>query len=206
VGRWPRSGLGRLRRRTPGRGRDLRVDLHATDPGAQNRKNSPSIARLWLLIVDDFGLKPLRPPADEVSNLDFTEWGPGVPGQQSVGRRDARSHAPQRVLPGARRPQLSVATTTATTDPPASCQRDQNRSSLKPSMVPSTLVAAGFHMPETVAPLRPEGDSVLRFARPAQRHAARCFWPGDPSIPQSLGVLAVRTDRRALPSADAGET
>jgi len=50
-----------------------------------------TLARLPLLIIDDFGLKPLRPPADEdlhdliaeryertativTSNLDFTEW------------------------------------------------------------------------------------------------------------------------------------
>ena len=59
----------------------------------------PSIKKkLWnvLLVIDDFGLKPLRPPADEdfhaliaeryeqtttivTSNLDFSEWGTAFP-------------------------------------------------------------------------------------------------------------------------------
>lgn len=55
-----------------------------------------SLARVPLLIIDDFGLKPLRPPADEdlhdliaeryeqtatvvTSNLDFTEWDQAFP-------------------------------------------------------------------------------------------------------------------------------
>ena len=55
-----------------------------------------TLARVPLLIVDDFGLKPLRPPADEdfhdliaeryeqaativTSNLDFTEWDQAFP-------------------------------------------------------------------------------------------------------------------------------
>jgi DNA replication protein DnaC len=58
--------------------------------GGYERKLA-SLARVPLLIIDDFGLKPLRPPADEdlhdliaeryettstivTSNLDFTEW------------------------------------------------------------------------------------------------------------------------------------
>lgn len=55
-----------------------------------------SLARVSLLIIDDFGLKPMRPPADEdfhdliaeryeqtativTSNLDFTEWDQAFP-------------------------------------------------------------------------------------------------------------------------------
>jgi len=55
-----------------------------------------ALARVPLLIIDDFGLKPLRPPADEdlhdliaeryeqtstivTSNLDFTEWDQAFP-------------------------------------------------------------------------------------------------------------------------------
>lgn len=55
-----------------------------------------NLARVSLLIIDDFGLKPLRPPADEVlhelmaeryesaativsSNLDLTEWNQAFP-------------------------------------------------------------------------------------------------------------------------------
>ncbi len=63
--------------------------------GAYDRKLA-SLARVPLLIVDDFGLKPLRSPADEdlhdliaeryeqvatvvTSNLDFTEWDQAFP-------------------------------------------------------------------------------------------------------------------------------
>jgi len=63
--------------------------------GAYDRKLT-SLARVPLLIIDDFGLKPLRPPADEdlhdliaeryeqvttvvTSNLDFTEWDQAFP-------------------------------------------------------------------------------------------------------------------------------
>jgi DNA replication protein DnaC len=63
--------------------------------GAYDRKLA-SLARVPLLLIDDFGLKPLRPPADEdlhdliaeryeqvstviTSNLDFTEWDQAFP-------------------------------------------------------------------------------------------------------------------------------
>lgn len=63
--------------------------------GAWERKLA-SLARVDLLIIDDFGLKPLRPPADEdlhdliaeryetrativTSNLDFPEWDQAFP-------------------------------------------------------------------------------------------------------------------------------
>jgi DNA replication protein DnaC len=63
--------------------------------GAYERKLT-ALARVPLLIIDDFGLKPLRPPADEdlhdliaeryeeastivTSNLDFTEWDEAFP-------------------------------------------------------------------------------------------------------------------------------
>ena len=63
--------------------------------GAYERKLA-SLARVPLLIIDDFGLKPLRPPADEdlhdliaeryetaatvvTSNLDFPEWDQAFP-------------------------------------------------------------------------------------------------------------------------------
>ena len=63
--------------------------------GAYERKLA-SLARVPLLIIDDFGLKPLRPPADEdlhdliaeryeqtttivTSNLDFAEWDQAFP-------------------------------------------------------------------------------------------------------------------------------
>lgn len=63
--------------------------------GAYERRLT-SLTRVPLLIIDDFGLKPLRPPADEdlhdliaeryeqaativTSNLDFTEWDQAFP-------------------------------------------------------------------------------------------------------------------------------
>jgi DNA replication protein DnaC len=63
--------------------------------GSYERKLA-SLARIPLLVIDDFGLKPLRPPADEdlhdliaeryesaativTSNLDFTEWDQAFP-------------------------------------------------------------------------------------------------------------------------------
>jgi DNA replication protein DnaC len=63
--------------------------------GSYDRKLA-SLARVPLLIIDDFGLKPLRPPADEdfhdliaeryertatlvTSNLDFAEWDHAFP-------------------------------------------------------------------------------------------------------------------------------
>jgi len=63
--------------------------------GAYERKLA-ALARVPLLIIDDFGLKPLRPPADEdlhdliaeryeqaativTSNLDFPEWDQAFP-------------------------------------------------------------------------------------------------------------------------------
>lgn len=63
--------------------------------GAYERKLA-TLARVPLLIIDDFGLKPLRPPADEdihdliseryeqtstivTSNLDFSEWDEAFP-------------------------------------------------------------------------------------------------------------------------------
>ena len=60
------------------------------------------LAKIPLLIIDDFGLKPLRSPDDEdfhdlvaeryervatilTSNLDFPEWGEAFPGNKTIG-------------------------------------------------------------------------------------------------------------------------
>jgi DNA replication protein DnaC len=67
----------------------------ARGAGSYERKLA-TLARIPLLIIDDFGLKPLWPPADEdfhaliakryeqtttivTSNLDFEEWGNAFP-------------------------------------------------------------------------------------------------------------------------------
>ena len=78
--------------------------------GGYERKLA-SLARVPLLIIDDFGLKPLRPPADEdlhdliaeryetaativTSNLDFTEWDQAFPANRLLASAtlDRRRH------------------------------------------------------------------------------------------------------------------
>ena len=70
--------------------------LHAARATGAYERKLASLARVPLLIIDDFGLKPLRPPADEdlhdliaeryetastivTSNLDFPEWDQAFP-------------------------------------------------------------------------------------------------------------------------------
>ncbi len=76
-----------------------------------------TLANVPLLIFDDFGLKPLRPPADETfhdlvaeryeraatiltSNLDFTEWGDAFPANKMLGAAtlDRLRHGAYRVV------------------------------------------------------------------------------------------------------------
>lgn len=103
--------------------------------GAYERKLA-SLARVPLLIIDDFGLKPLRPPADEdlhdliaeryeqtatvvTSNLDFTEWDQAFPANRLLASATLdrlRHNAYCLVLDGAsyRAPKLSPAATKST--------------------------------------------------------------------------------------------
>jgi DNA replication protein DnaC len=70
--------------------------LHAARATGTFERRFQALARVPLLIIDDFGLKPLRSPHDEdfhdliaeryeraatviTSNLDFTEWGDAFP-------------------------------------------------------------------------------------------------------------------------------
>lgn len=70
--------------------------LHAARATASYERRFQALVRVPLLIIDDFGLKPLRPPHDEdfhdlvgeryeraatilTSNLDFNEWGDAFP-------------------------------------------------------------------------------------------------------------------------------
>ena len=72
--------------------------LHAARATDAYERKFMALARVPLLIIDDFGLKPLRPPHDEdfhdlvaeryertatviTSNLDFGEWGDAFPNQ-----------------------------------------------------------------------------------------------------------------------------
>jgi DNA replication protein DnaC len=84
--------------------------------GAYDRKLQ-SLARIDLLIVDDFGLKPLRAPHDEdfheliaeryerastivTSNLDFAEWGDAFPTNRMLGAAtlDRLRHGAHRIV------------------------------------------------------------------------------------------------------------
>jgi DNA replication protein DnaC len=72
--------------------------LHAARATDSFERKFANLVRVPLLIIDDFGLKPLRPPHDEdfhdlvaeryergatviTSNLDFGEWGDAFPNQ-----------------------------------------------------------------------------------------------------------------------------
>lgn len=84
--------------------------------GSYDRKLQ-QLARVDLLIVDDFGLKPLRPPHDEdfheliaeryeraatiiTSNLDFTEWTDAFPANRMLGAAtiDRLRHGAYRIV------------------------------------------------------------------------------------------------------------
>lgn len=74
----------------------LTASLNAARATGSYERKLTALARVPLLIIDDFGLKPLRPPADEdlhdliaeryeqastivTSNLDFAEWDEAFP-------------------------------------------------------------------------------------------------------------------------------
>lgn len=96
------------------------------------------LTKIPLLIVDDFGLKPLRSPDDEdfhdlvaeryertatilTSNLDFPEWGEAFPGNKMIGAAtlDRLRHGAHKIIldgesyrslkPGAERSKTSIA-------------------------------------------------------------------------------------------------
>ncbi|MFD3397277.1 ATP-binding protein, partial [Alteromonas macleodii] len=74
----------------------LLANLHAARATNTYEKRFQTLAKVDLLIIDDFGLKPLKSPHDEdlhdlideryeqkstiiTSNLDFSEWGQAFP-------------------------------------------------------------------------------------------------------------------------------
>jgi DNA replication protein DnaC len=80
----------------------LSNSLHAARATGAYERKLQQLARVDLLIIDDFGLKPLRPPHDEdfheliaeryeraatilTSNLDFAEWGDAFPSNKMLG-------------------------------------------------------------------------------------------------------------------------
>ena len=77
----------------------LTQSLNAARATGSYERKLAALAKVPLLIIDDFGLKPLRAPADEdlhdliaeryertativTSNLDFTEWDQAFPGNR----------------------------------------------------------------------------------------------------------------------------
>ncbi len=91
-------------------------NLHAARATDSFERRFQSFARVPLLIIDDFGLKPLRPPHDEdfhdlvaeryeraatviTSNLDFGEWGDAFPNQLlGAATLDRLRHSAYRVV------------------------------------------------------------------------------------------------------------
>ncbi|MBN6742066.1 IS21-like element helper ATPase IstB [Acidithiobacillus sp. MC6.1] len=81
---------------------DLVGSLHAARATGSHDRRFRQLTKVTLLIIDDFGLKPLRPPHDEdfhdliaeryervttmmTINLDFTEWGDIFPANRMLG-------------------------------------------------------------------------------------------------------------------------
>lgn len=91
--------------------------LHAARATGVFERRFSHFAKADLLIIDDFGLKPLRPPHDEdfhdliaeryeraatilTSNLDFSEWGDAFPANKVLGAAtlDRLRHGAYRVV------------------------------------------------------------------------------------------------------------
>jgi len=91
-------------------------NLHAARATDTFDRRFQAMVRIPLLIIDDFGLKPLRPPHDEdfhdlvaeryergatvlTSNLDFSEWGDAFPNQLlGAATLDRLRHGAYRVI------------------------------------------------------------------------------------------------------------
>lgn len=95
----------------------LLASLHAARATGSFERRFQALARVTVLIVDDFGLKPLRAPHDEdfheliaeryerlptivTSNLDFAEWGDAFPGNRMLGAAtlDRLRHGAYRIV------------------------------------------------------------------------------------------------------------
>lgn len=91
--------------------------LHAARATNTYERKLQQLARVDLLIIDDFGLKPIRPPHDEdlheliaeryeraatilTSNLDFSEWGDAFPANKMLGAAtlDRLRHGAYRIV------------------------------------------------------------------------------------------------------------
>ena len=105
-----------------------------------------------LLVIDDFGLKPLRAPQDEdfhdlvaeryergatvvTSNLDFSEWGDAFPNRLlGAATLDRLRHGAYRLTPGGR--ELSLSQAHARAPQTNRCHRSKEREIITPSGTP----------------------------------------------------------------------
>jgi DNA replication protein DnaC len=88
--------------------RTARYNLNAARATGAYERKLATLARVPLLIIDDFGLKPRRPPQDEdlhdliaeryerastivTSNLDFTEWDQAFPNNRLLASRTQKT-------------------------------------------------------------------------------------------------------------------
>ena len=107
----------------------LTASLNAARAAGGYERKLAALARIPLLIIDDFGLKPLRPPADEdlhdliaeryeqastivTSNLDFHEWDQAFPNNRllasaSVDRLRHNAYCLQLEGPSGRNPKVA---------------------------------------------------------------------------------------------------
>jgi DNA replication protein DnaC len=95
----------------------LLASLRSAQAVGSYERRLQTLARTPLLIIDDFGLKPLRPPEDELfhdlvaeryeraatiltSNLDFSEWGEAFAANRMLGAAtlDRLRHGAYRVI------------------------------------------------------------------------------------------------------------
>ena len=125
--------------------------------GAYERKLA-SLARVPLLIIDDFGLKPLRPPADEdlhdliaeryeqtttivTNNLDFAEWDQAFPANRLLASATLdrlRHNAYCLVLDGQSYRSTKISPTSIVKP---DCQSERLQSAMTAQRLPSTNAA-----------------------------------------------------------------
>lgn len=101
----------------------LTQSINATRATGGYARKLATLARVPLLIINDFGLKPLRAPADEDlpdcralraglhhrhQQFGLPRMGSGLPRQSTTGQHKPRQTSPQRLLPSAGRSYLSL--------------------------------------------------------------------------------------------------
>ena len=164
----------------------LTATLNAARAAGGYERKLATLARVPLLVIDDFGLKPLRPPADEdlhdliaeryeqastivTSNLDFDEWDQAFPNNRllasaTVGRL--------RLLHGTRRTLRTQPQSRSGRPQIDSCRHCKNRPFLTLQGCPFSTPKTGFITPIIPGSFMPIGDR--RYGPNRQRPGARC--------------------------------